>query len=118
MYGHFATAITYGQPVNVLKLGITVEDVERVEQNIKSKNNVIPKLNELHTGLNMRESTCRIVLALLKVIYGLTDCTLTHQKENAERFSAAIQKRVVPGISKRPNLLNSISSGFNPPRKR
>ena len=118
LYGHFATAITYGQPVNVLKLGITVEDVERVEQHIKSKNNVIPKLNELHTGLNMRESTCRIVLALLKVIYGLTDCTPTHQKENAERFSAAIQKRVVPGISKRPNLLNSISSGFNPPRKR
>lgn len=118
LYCHFANAIMHGYPVNVLKLGITTEDVERVEQHIKSKNNLIPKLAELHSSLNMRESTCRIVLALLKVIYGMTECTPAHQKENVERFSAAIQKRVVPGITKRPNLLNSVSAGFHPPRKR
>lgn len=118
LYGHFATSIMCGYPVNVLKLGITIEDFEKVEQHIKSNNNLIPKLNELYASLNMRETTCRIVLALMKVIYGLTDSTPAQQKENIERFSAAIQKRVVPGITKRPNLLSSISSGFNPPRKR
>ena len=117
LYGHFATAITCGYPVSCLKLGVTVEDFERVEQHIKNNNNLIPKLNELNSKLNLKETTCRLVLALLKVMYGLTDCTPAQQKENIERFSAAIQKRVVPGITKRPNLFNP-SSGFNPPRKR
>ena len=120
LYCHFATAIMTGYPVNCLKLGVKLEDVETVEQHIKSKcNNLIPKLNELycHPSVNIKESTCRLVLALVKVCYGLTDCTPAQQKENIERFSAAIQKRVVPGITKRPNLFNP-SSGFNPPRKR
>ena len=120
LYCHLATAITCGYPVSCLKLGVTVENVEQVEQHIKSKcNNLIPKVNELYAdpSLNIREQTCRLVLALIKVLYGLTDCTPAQQKENVERFSAAIQKRVVPGITKRPNLFNP-SSGFNPPRKR
>ena len=120
LYCHFATAIMAGHPVNCLKLGVKLEDVEKIEQHIKSKcNNLIPKVNDLYcnASVNIKESTCRLVLALIKVLYGLTDCTPAQQKENIDRFSAAIQKRVVPGITKRPNLFNP-SSGFNPPRKR
>lgn len=118
VYMHFASAIMAGHPVNCLKLGVKLEDVETIEQHIKNKcNNLIPKLNELNSSVNIKETTCRLVLALIKVLYGMTDCTPSQQKENIERFSAAIQKRVVPGITKRPNLFNP-SSGFNPPRKR
>ena len=79
-----------GYPVNCGKLGVNLHDVETIENHIKGTyKNIIPRITDLFNDpiINKNEITCRLSLALLKVLYGLTPGTTQYKKENIEDFS-------------------------------
>lgn len=103
-----------GHPVNCLKLGLEWNDVQTVMFHIETKyNNLIPKVSDLleDSTLAIEHSTCRLTLALIKVIYGLAECTKNYQMENIENSSATIQYDE-PGTTKSQNEIEPASSSI------
>ena len=119
LYTHFATAIMCGYPVNCFKLGVNLEDVEKVEQHIKTNlGSKVPRVKDLYEfpGMDLSESTCRLALALIKLVYGLTECAVV-LNENIDAYFEDSQESIGQGSSKRGNE-NSPFSGRFSARKR